>query len=111
MLADLFQISVGLEELTIDRNYPRAFLLRFMIVQPIEYRGKSVSDVLSETIGTLLKICSYFGCPVLSAQLKKTSQVRRELSVKVKEREYIDSNRVLEGLLSGEEYQEKQDAI
>ncbi len=111
MLADLFQISVGLEELTIDRNYPRAFMLRFMIVQPIEYRGKSVSDVLSDTIGTLLKICSYFGCPVLSAQLNKTSQVRRELSVKVKEREYIDSNRVLEGLLPGEEYQEKQDAV
>jgi hypothetical protein len=110
MLEDLLGISLHLEELLFDKSYPRAFMLRYMIVLPIEYRGRSVVDLLTDTISTLLKICSFFECRGLAAQLSKMSLERRRLNAKMSEKNHIDSGRVLESILSGKVYQETTDA-
>ena len=110
MLSSLFLIALSLEELSMDRSYPGTFLLRHMIVGPIEYRGKSVLDLFSESIAALLRICRYFYCEDLLSQLDNSSQVRRQLSNKVREKNHIDANRILESMLGVAEDQESPHA-
>ncbi len=100
MLSLLFRIAVTFEEISVDRYSPGSFLLRHMIVRPIQYRGKSVMDLIAGQTGLLLQICRYFRSGELGKELSALSKVRGQLSAKQKEMNHIDVGRIIEGLMA-----------
>ena len=100
MLTLLFGTAVTLEEISVSRDHPGTFLLRHMIVRPIQYRGKSVMDLIASQTALLLQICRYFRSAALEAELNAAAQARAQLSSKQREMSHLDAGRIVEGLMA-----------
>lgn len=100
ILGLFYKIAVGMEELSVDKNYAGTQLLRYMIVRPIRFRGKSVMDHITNQTGLLLKASRYFQSAAIFSELKGAPSARKELEAKQRVRDHIDANRVIEELIS-----------
>ena len=101
MLTLLFRIAVTLEEISVARDHPGTFLLRHMIVRPIQYRGKSVMDLIAGQTALLLQICRFFRAGELGTELNAAAKAKEQLSAKQREMNHLDAGRIVEAIVAG----------
>jgi hypothetical protein len=100
MLSLLYKMAVTLEEISVARDHPGTSLLRHMIVRPIQYRGKSVMDLISGQTSLLLQICRFFRAGELEKELNVAVKAKEQLSAKQREMSHLDAGRIVEGLIA-----------
>ena len=96
MLSYLFQMAMLFKKIWDDGNYTGSFLLKHMLVNPPELRGRSILDLLDYYAGLLLQVCNYFRSQDLFLELKKLPQVRSRLKSKVREKARMEGGWLLE---------------